>query len=169
MIDDRIVATGEEERLTRVKHAHGSPPVQAIMTEGEFDRCFAGCTPSPYMVIAASASPLGSERLRGVVHVDGTSRPQVVTAPGAYRDLLLAMGALSGPRGAHLHVVQPRRGADRLQPSECAAIRTCAGRRCACRRRVVRPNHRRGALTAWPGSRHVGKRFQLSQVIADNA
>ncbi len=30
MIDDRIVAAVEEERLTRVKHAYGSPPVQAI-------------------------------------------------------------------------------------------------------------------------------------------
>jgi carbamoyltransferase len=71
-------------------------PLAPSVTKEEFDRLFTGCTPSPYMVIATSASSLGAERVCGVVHVDGTSRPQVVTAPDAYHDLLIEMGALSG-------------------------------------------------------------------------
>ena len=48
------------------------------------------------MLIAATVSPGAAGRLQGVIHVDDTSRPQVVTEPGPYRDLLTTMGALSG-------------------------------------------------------------------------
>lgn len=43
-------------------------------------------------------SPGAVDRLRGVVHADGTSRPQVVAEPGSYRDLLHEVGAAAAPR-----------------------------------------------------------------------
>ena len=48
------------------------------------------------MLINATTTPEAASRLCGVVHVDDTSRPQVVVAAGAYQELLERIGALSG-------------------------------------------------------------------------
>ena len=48
------------------------------------------------MLIAATSNPVTPADLEGVIHVDGTARPQVVSTDGAYHDLIVATGALLG-------------------------------------------------------------------------
>ncbi len=48
------------------------------------------------MLIAASAAPGMGSGLAGVIHVDDTSRPQVVSHRGPYRTLLAEMGRIAG-------------------------------------------------------------------------
>jgi len=84
------------DRINLVKGRESWRPLAPSVTPAEFDRSFAGSTPSPHMLIAATVSPGAAGRLQGVIHVDDTSRPQVVKEPGPYRDLLTMIGALSG-------------------------------------------------------------------------
>jgi carbamoyltransferase len=48
------------------------------------------------MLIAAEAVAGADSRLEGVIHVDGSARPQVVGHGGPYAALLVEMGLLSG-------------------------------------------------------------------------
>jgi carbamoyltransferase len=48
------------------------------------------------MLINMARSPMTVERPCGVVHVDDTSRPQMVASPGPYYNLLTHMEMLSG-------------------------------------------------------------------------
>jgi len=84
------------DRINLLKGRESWRPLAPSVTAAEFARSFAGSTPSPYMLINATVSPEAADRLRGVVHVDDTSRPQVVVAAGAYHDLLERIGALWG-------------------------------------------------------------------------
>lgn len=52
--------------------------------------------PSAYMLHACRVRDAAQERLAGVTHVDGTSRPQTVDAGSAYWELLEAVGKASG-------------------------------------------------------------------------
>jgi len=83
------------DRINCLKGREAWRPLAPSLTAAEFEWAFAGATPSPHMLIAASATAAGRSVLEGVVHVNGSSRPQVVRAPGAYRDLLVEIGRLS--------------------------------------------------------------------------
>ena len=89
-------STAVRDRINVLKGRERWRPLAPSLTPNEFNRAFPGATPSPHMLIAASAAPEAAEALQGVVHVDGTSRPQVVEAPGIYRDLLMSAGTASG-------------------------------------------------------------------------
>jgi carbamoyltransferase len=71
-------------------------PLAPSLSANEFERSFRGSVPSPFMLVAAEAASEAEGRLRGVIHVDGSARPQVVDRPGPYADLLTEMGRLSG-------------------------------------------------------------------------
>ena len=70
-------------------------PLAPSLTMAEFDRSFRNSDPSRHMLINAM-NLAHREKLSGVIHVDGTSRPQVVDAAGPYRMLLAAMGEKIG-------------------------------------------------------------------------
>ncbi len=92
----RADSAAVRDRVNVLKGREAWRPLAPSVTVAEFDRSFPGSTPSAHMLIAASVSPGAVDRLRGVVHADGTSRPQVVAEPGPYRDLLHAVGAAGG-------------------------------------------------------------------------
>ncbi len=83
------------DRVNFVKQREMWRPLAPSLTVDEFQRSFPG-VPSSYMLIAADARDEAASRLSGVVHVDGSARPQVVEEPGPFRDLLLAMGRRTG-------------------------------------------------------------------------
>jgi carbamoyltransferase len=80
------------DRVNLLKGRESWRPLAPSLSAAEFDRSFAGSTPSAHMLIAASAAPGVDSRLAGVIHVDDTSRPQVVRHAGPYRRLLAEMG-----------------------------------------------------------------------------
>lgn len=84
------------DRLNRAKGREAWRPLAPSVTPAEFDRSFPGETPSPHMLIAATAAPEARERLAGVVHVDGSARAQVVDDASPYLELIEALGARSG-------------------------------------------------------------------------
>ena len=84
------------DRVNALKGRESWRPLAPSVTPAEFDRSFPGASPSPYMLIAATHDPVTSAGLEGVIHVDGTARPQVVNAGGAYHDLIVATGAILG-------------------------------------------------------------------------
>jgi carbamoyltransferase len=88
-------STMVRDRVNQLKGREGWRPLAPSLTAAEFDRCFEGSVPSPHMLINAAVS-CGPNELAGVIHVDGTSRPQVVRQEGPYRSLLSAVGARSG-------------------------------------------------------------------------
>jgi carbamoyltransferase len=83
------------DRVNFMKGRESWRPLAPSLTEAEFDRSFENSIPSPYMLINATNSAR-REMLGGVIHVDGTSRPQVVDEAGPYRALLTAMGESTG-------------------------------------------------------------------------
>ena len=89
-------STKVRDRINLLKGRESWRPLAPSLTMAEFDQSFVGSFPSPYMLINATVSSDASRRLKGVVHVDDTSRPQVVTEHGAYGDLLAAMGIQNG-------------------------------------------------------------------------
>lgn len=93
-------STAIRDRINVLKGRESWRPLAPSLTADEFERSFAGSMPSPYMLINASISSNARSRLAGVVHVDDTSRPQVVTFPGAYHELLKELGKLSGTEAA---------------------------------------------------------------------
>jgi carbamoyltransferase len=84
------------DRINLLKGRETWRPLAPSLTPREFEHCFPEGVQSPYMLIAANAGPRATARLGGVIHADNTSRPQVVTAPGPYQDLLQAIGAAKG-------------------------------------------------------------------------
>lgn len=83
------------DRINRLKGREAWRPLAPSMTVPAFQQAFPGATPSPHMLIAALASAAGRRALEGVIHVDGSSRPQVVRTLGPYRELLAEVGKLS--------------------------------------------------------------------------
>jgi carbamoyltransferase len=92
----RADSVAVRDRINVLKGREAWRPLAPSLTLREFEHSFPEGTPSPYMLIAAGVASRAASRLRGVVHVDDTSRPQVVTAPGPYRDLLREIGAATG-------------------------------------------------------------------------
>lgn len=92
----RADSTPVRDRVNALKGRESWRPFAPSLTADEFARNFPGSSPSPYMLIAAAQGLLAPGGLDGVVHVDGTSRPQVVDRGGAYHDLILAVGATAG-------------------------------------------------------------------------
>jgi carbamoyltransferase len=84
------------DRINLLKSRETWRPLAPSLTAREFDLDFNGSTPSPYMLIAASATAGAASRIGGVIHVDDTARPQVVDRPGPYVDLLVEMGKALG-------------------------------------------------------------------------
>jgi len=84
------------DRVNALKGREPWRPLAPSLTPREFARSFPGASPSPYMLIAATYNPVTPADLEGVIHVDGTARPQVVSTDGAYHDLIVATGAILG-------------------------------------------------------------------------
>ncbi len=89
-------STALRDRINVLKGRESWRPLAPSLTQNEFERSFAGSTPSPYMLINATISTNARDRLTSVVHVDDTSRPQVVESTGVYYALLEEMGKLHG-------------------------------------------------------------------------
>jgi carbamoyltransferase len=70
-------------------------PLAPSLTAAEFKRSFSNSVPSHYMLINATNTG-NSKSLRGIIHVDGTARPQVVDEAGPYLSLLTEAGKISG-------------------------------------------------------------------------
>lgn len=83
------------DRINFLKSRESWRPLAPSLTAAEFSRSFGNSAPSRYMLINAT-NCAHQESLRGVIHVDGTSRPQVVTEAGPYRALLSAVGVQTG-------------------------------------------------------------------------
>lgn len=86
------------DRLNVIKGRESWRPLAPSVLAAEFEASFLG-TPSPHMLINAAARPSAMKPLGGVIHVDNTARPQVVTgamASGPYGQLLSAIGELTG-------------------------------------------------------------------------
>jgi carbamoyltransferase len=92
----RAGSAATRDHINVVKGREAWRPLAPSMTAAEFGRSCPGATPSPHMLIAAGVSPAAADRLAGVVHVDGSARVQVVDDAGPYRELVDAMGALTG-------------------------------------------------------------------------
>lgn len=87
------------ERLNRVKGREWYRPVAPVLPREELARFFdAPYDESPFMTLAARARTEARERAPAVCHVDGSARPQTVSAgqePFLHR-LLLEFGAATG-------------------------------------------------------------------------
>ncbi|MBB1501865.1 hypothetical protein H5397_10600 [Propioniciclava sp. MC1683] len=95
-----VIARPDSEALRdRINVAKGREswrPLAPSVTSAEFERSFEGC-PSRYMLKASLVRP-GAQGLRGVTHVDGTARPQVVPPAGTYSEVVAGMGSDSTPQ-----------------------------------------------------------------------
>ncbi len=83
------------DRLNYLKGRESWRPLAPSLSMDEFERSFHGSVPSPYMLMAAQAAPGAEDRLGGVIHVDGSARPQVVEDHGPYRSLLAEIARLA--------------------------------------------------------------------------
>lgn len=85
------------DRVNVLKGRESWRPLAPSVLADEFAISFRG-TPSEYMLINASVTPAGTQRLAGVVHVDNTARPQVVAEAAAdpYAELLRTMRRRTG-------------------------------------------------------------------------
>jgi len=83
------------DRLNYLKGRESWRPLAPSLSMNEFERSFHGSVPSPYMLVAAQAVPGCEDRLGGVIHVDGSARPQVVEDHGPYRSLLAEIARLA--------------------------------------------------------------------------
>lgn len=85
------------DKLNYIKGRESWRPLAPSVTAKEFARSYEGSFASGYMLINALGVGDSLDRLKGVIHVDGSSRPQVVEAHQAqYLELLCAVGSLSG-------------------------------------------------------------------------
>jgi carbamoyltransferase len=85
------------DRVNVLKGRESWRPLAPSVLPEEFALSFTG-TPSPYMLVNATATAAGTRRLPGVVHVDNTARPQLVRdAPDdPYAAVLRELHARSG-------------------------------------------------------------------------
>ena len=67
-------------KVNQVKHRESFRPFAASVLERHLNRCFPGAPLSPFMSFAAHASELVRAAAPGIVHVDGTTRYQSVSA-----------------------------------------------------------------------------------------
>ena len=83
------------DRINVLKGRESWRPLAPSLTVQEFKRSFPNSVPSKYMLINAT-NPRNSKHLQGVIHVDGSARPQVVDEKGSYLSLLLEAGKTIG-------------------------------------------------------------------------
>jgi carbamoyltransferase len=86
------------DRLNVIKGRESWRPLAPSVLPDEFHSSFAGM-PSPHMLINCTATEAAMKPLAGVIHVDGTARPQVVDGPmatGPYAGLLTEMQKRTG-------------------------------------------------------------------------
>lgn len=88
-------STRVRDRVNYLKGRESWRPLAPSMSVEEFGRSFHGSVPSPHMLVAARAVPGTDDRLGGVIHVDGSARPQVVEQHGPYRALLAEVAKLT--------------------------------------------------------------------------
>ena len=88
-------STAIRDRINVLKGRESWRPLAPSVTDFEFKRSFPNSIPSRHMLINATSSNC-SKHLCGVIHVDGTSRPQVVCDCGPYLSLLSDVGIISG-------------------------------------------------------------------------
>ena len=85
-------STRIRDRINFQKGRESWRPLAPSVTAEEFERSFDG-HPSRHMLITATVRPAARDALAAVVHVDATSRPQVVDDASAFDRLLRAVGA----------------------------------------------------------------------------
>lgn len=79
------------DRINVMKGRESWRPLAPAVTDSEFSEGFVG-QPSPYMLVAAKVRP-GATNLRGVTHVDGSARPQLVAgALTPYKAVIDSLG-----------------------------------------------------------------------------
>jgi carbamoyltransferase len=94
----RADSTKVRDRLNLIKGRESWRPLAPSVLPDEFRASFSG-VPSPYMLINTAATGSAMKPLAGVIHVDGTARPQVVDgelAIGRYADLLTELKKRTG-------------------------------------------------------------------------
>ncbi len=96
--DDPTVMTWLNDHLMRTEFM----PFAPVVRREDAERCFEGLEgcwdPARFMTIALDCTPWFQHRCPGVVHVDGTARPQIVThnENPVYHDILTHYKELSG-------------------------------------------------------------------------
>jgi carbamoyltransferase len=90
--------TDMRDKLNRIKGREPWRPLAPVILEEAVPDYFAGSGGSPFMTIAAPVRAEKQALVPAVVHVDGTTRPQVVTraTDTRYRRLVEAFAALTG-------------------------------------------------------------------------
>lgn len=94
----RADSSRARDRANVIKGRENWRPLAPSLLGSEFTASFSG-VPSPYMLINCSASAAAMRPLAGVIHVDNTSRPQVVDGildGGPYAALLKEIGNRTG-------------------------------------------------------------------------
>jgi carbamoyltransferase len=91
---------GKRETLVRVNQAKQREmwrPLAPALVEESFDAYFVG-KPNPFMIIAAEVKEHARRLIPAVVHVDGSARPQSVSAKHNpdFHSLLCAFGKIAG-------------------------------------------------------------------------
>ncbi len=71
------------QRINEIKSREGFRPIAPIVKCNAFDRFFVG-KKDPYMLFCCNALPETTKSIPSVVHVDGTSRVQVVSRKSNY-------------------------------------------------------------------------------------
>jgi carbamoyltransferase len=82
----------------RIKQREPFRPFAPSMLEEAVPRYFGASLTSPYMLLVASVLPTRRSEIPAVLHVDGTARPQTVTAEAnpRYRRLIERFDELTG-------------------------------------------------------------------------
>jgi len=83
------------DRINVLKMRDNWCPLSPSLSAVEFERYFPNSIPSRHMLINATNFE-DSKQLHGVLHVDGTTQPQVVDEAGPYLSLLSEVGSISG-------------------------------------------------------------------------
>ena len=83
------------DKINVLKGRESWRPLAPSVSEKEFARTFRNSYPSRHMLINAQQT-FDNLAMRGVIHVDGTARPQVVMDDCAYLRLIKEMGRYSG-------------------------------------------------------------------------
>lgn len=67
------------DRVNAIKGRAPWRPLAPAVLDWAVGEYFEGAAPTPFMTVATTVRPAARERLAAVVHIDGTTRPQVVT------------------------------------------------------------------------------------------
>jgi carbamoyltransferase len=85
------------DRVNRIKHREAWRPLSPSVLATAASEYFTDERPSPFMLLAKKTTEDATLTIPGVVHADGTARPQTVTPTnGVYFDLLRAVRSRTG-------------------------------------------------------------------------